>query len=130
MQRFSVRQIPARRLHNGSTMSPIKKICAAVVYICLPIAGYAQPWNQFELAHGSAAPAGRVAAVSRNPNTMEVFWIGPEGTVQDKNYYDGRGWAGFTLAGPNAASLTGGIAAVSRSSNTIEIFYIGSDGSV
>jgi hypothetical protein len=112
-------------------MSLIKNSFAALVWIFIPIAAFSQPWNQFPLAGaGSASTAGRITAVSRRPNTMEVFWIGPNGTVENKNYYDGVGWRGFTLAGPNAASTTGGISAVSRSSNTIELFYIGSDGSV
>jgi hypothetical protein len=80
---------------------------------------------------GSAATAGRITAVSRcRSDTMEVFWIGPNGTVENRNFYDGVGWRGFTLAGPGAASTTGGIAAVSRSSNTIELFYVGADGSI
>jgi len=89
------------------------------------------PWNEFQLSGpGSAAPTGRIAAVSRNPSTMEVFWIGPDGSVQDSYYYDGSGWNGFTLSGAGSASKTGGIAAVSRSPNTMEVFWIGRDGSV
>src|ERR1051325_2019937 len=113
---------------NGSwLMSLMKDSLAALAWISIPIAAYSQPWNQFPLSGaGSASTATRITAVSRRSNTMEVFWIGPNGTVENKNYYDGVGWSGFTLAGPNAASMTGGISAVSRSSNTIELFYIGS----
>jgi len=49
---------------------------------------------------------------------MEVFWVAPDGSIQDRYFYDGAGWKGFTLAGAASASKTGGIAAVSRSSNT------------
>jgi len=111
-------------------MSIMKHLCA-LVWLFIPIAAYPQPWNQFPLAGaGSAATAGRITAVSRRSDTMEVFWIGPNGTVENRNFYDGVGWRGFTLAGPGAASTAGGIAAVSRSSNTIELFYVGADGSI
>jgi hypothetical protein len=61
---------------------------------------------------------------------MEVFWIGSDGSVQDRYFYDGAGWKGFTLAPAGSASTTGGIAVISRSSNTMEVFWAGPDGSV
>ncbi|MFO0955941.1 MAG: C2 family cysteine protease [Isosphaeraceae bacterium] len=87
--------------------------------------------RQFTLAgNGSAATTGGITAVSRASNTMEVFWVGPQGSVQDAYYYDGAGWRGFTLAGNGSASPRGGIKAVSRASNTMEVFWVGAQGSV
>ena len=62
-------------------------------------------------------------------NTMEVFWTGPNGSVQDRYYYDGSGWNGFTLSG-GLASTTGGVAALSRDPRCMAVWWIDSDGSV
>lgn len=65
---------------------------------------------------------------------MEVFWIGEDGSIQDRFYYDGAGWNGFTLypAGSalGAGSPAGAITAVSREWNTLEIWWIGGNYSV
>jgi len=92
---------------------------------------YTEPWSEFQLSGPQSTSAtGRIAALSRNPSTLEVFWIAPDGSVQDRYFYDGAGWKGFTLAPPGSASASGGIAAVSRSSNTMEVFWIAPDGSI
>jgi hypothetical protein len=102
-----------------------------ITVFVLPGSAAASGWSQFQLSgSGSIATAGRMAAVARTSDTLEVFWIGPDGSVQDRYFYNGVGWKGFTLAPPGSASTTGGIAAVSRSSNTMEVFWIGPDGSV
>ena len=50
---------------------------------------------------GSASTSGGIAAVSRIQNSMEVWWVGPNGSVQDAYYYDASGVA---LANPAAAT--------------------------
>jgi len=88
-------------------------------------------WKQYQLSGtGSISPTGKMAAISRNANAMEVFWIGADGSVQDRYFYDGAGWKGFTLAPAGSASTKGGITSVSRRSEAIEVFWIGRDGSV
>src|SRR6266571_761779 len=66
-----------------------------------------------------------ISALSRAPSTMEVFWIGADGSIQDRYYYDGFGWNGFTLASAGSAlalgSPSGALTAVSRVSNTMEV---------
>jgi hypothetical protein len=60
---------------------------------------------------------------------MEIWWQGPDGSVQDAYWYDGQQqWGQFTLA--PAGSSNGPITAVSRASNTMEIWWVGPDGSV
>ena len=113
----------------------LKKFSAVLVsmWVSIPAWGgiYAKPWNKFQLSGSQSISAtGRIAAVSRSSNAMEVFWTGADGSVQDRYFYDGAGWKGFTLAGAGSASTAGGIAVVSRSSNTMEVFWIGPDGSV
>src|SRR5215831_5153019 len=105
------------RIGGNKPMSLMKKLCVALVCICNP-----QAWHQYPLSSaGTASTAGRIAAVSRSSNTMEVFWIGPNGTVEDRYYYDGMtSFKGYTLAGPGSASTTSGIAAISRAFSTME----------
>jgi hypothetical protein len=93
------------------------------------------PSGSFQLvAPGSSTPTfqpRQIAAVSRAANTMEVWWIGRDGSIQDRYYYDGSGWNAFTLApAGSGATYEGAITAVSRAANTMEVWYIGADNSV
>jgi hypothetical protein len=97
------------------------------------------PSGQFVLAPHSASTPGvsfprHISVVSRASNTMEVFWIGADGSIQDRFYYDGSGWNGFTLYPAGSAlglgSPAGGITVVSRAWNTMEVWWIGQDYSV
>jgi hypothetical protein len=94
--------------------------------------GAQPPWNQFQLAGpGSASPTGGIAALSRQSNTMEVWWVRPDGGIQDAYWYDGSaGWVQFSLTGPQTASTIGGLTAVSRNWNTMELWWTAPDGSV
>jgi hypothetical protein len=88
-------------------------------------------WNQFPLTpDGSAAPTSRIAAVSRIPNSMELWWIAPNGSVQGAYWYDGGNWQRYELAPAGSASLSGGIAAVSRIPTSMEMWFVGANGSV
>ena len=88
-------------------------------------------WNQFVLdVAGSGAISSRVAAVSRIPNSMELWHVGPEGSIEDSFWYDGSSWQHFQLAAPGSASTTGGIAAVSRVPNSMELWHVGPAGSI
>ena len=88
--------------------------------------------GRFQLAApGASAPLfepRQITAVSRASNTMELWWIGADGSVQDRYYYDGSGWNGFTLAAAGSALVHLGsgpaITAVSRASNTMEVWFI------
>ncbi|MHA4811428.1 PLL family lectin [Flavitalea flava] len=93
---------------------------------------YHNIWKQFQLAPiNFAAQNGCIASVSRIPNSMEIFWIGGDGSVWDAFWYEGMSqWERFQIAPPGMASQSGGIAAVSRIPNSLEIFWIGADGSV
>ena len=47
---------------------------------------------------------GRIASVSRASNTMEIFWVAPDGSVQGAYWYEGMpGWARFELAPAGSA---------------------------
>lgn len=89
------------------------------------------PWNEFVLEPArSAGAASRIAGVSRQPGTMEIFWIAADGSVQDAFWYDGAPWKRFQLAPPGSAAPTAGIAAVSRLPGTMEVFWTAPNGSV
>jgi hypothetical protein len=50
-----------------------------------------------------------VAALSRTDGHMEIFYVGPDGSVQDRFWYDdGQGWRGLELAPPGSASVSSG----------------------
>jgi hypothetical protein len=65
-----------------------------------------------------------IAAVSRIPNSMELWWIGPNGSVQDAFWYEGIQWQRFELAPAGSASANSGIWAVSRIPNSMELCWI------
>jgi len=93
------------------------------------------PSGRFELVPSSSSTPTfeprQIAAVSRASNTMEVFYVGHDGSIQDRYYYDGAGWNGFTLVpAGSAVTYEGAITAVSRAANTMEVWYIGADNSV
>jgi hypothetical protein len=88
-------------------------------------------WYRFELSplQGTAATA-KITAVARKPETMEVFWVGADGSVQDAYWYENATWQRFELAPPGSASTSGGITVVSRKPETMEVFWVGADGSI
>jgi hypothetical protein len=96
------------------------------------------PSGRFVLAPASSSTPAflprQLSVVSRASNTMELFWIGRDGSIQDRYFYDGAGWNGFTLGPPGSASTSlspgGQISAVSKASNTMEVWWIGRDNSV
>jgi len=68
--------------------------------------------------------------VSRISNSMELWWIGPNGSVQDAFWYDGGQWQRFELAPAGSASPNGGIGAVHRIPGSMELWWIGGNGSI
>jgi Fungal fucose-specific lectin len=91
----------------------------------------ADTWNNFVLAPPGRADIGaHVAALSRQQNTMEIFWIGSDGSVQDAFWYEGSSWQQFQLAPSGSAAPTSKITAVSRIPNSMEVFWIAPNGSV
>jgi len=88
-------------------------------------------WRRYELAGpGSAALGGGLAASSRMPNTMEIWWIGPGGSVEDAFWYEGGQWQRFQLMPAGSAAANGSISAVSRRADTMEVFWQKKDGAV
>ena len=97
-------------------------------------------WNSFadgqwkgKLAINSGASIrGGLAAVSRGPSNMEVYWI-YNGTVYGMSWDSSKEWGGdlYTIpAGPAGASTSGGLVASKIDGNNIALFWIGSDKTV
>ena len=88
-------------------------------------------WQQFELAPANAASnSSKTTSVSRIHNSMEVWWIGANGSIQDAYWYEGGQWGRFELAPASSAAPNGGITAVSRIPGSMEVWWIGENGSV
>lgn len=80
----------------------------------------------------SASTTGGLAAVSRTESSIEVWWIGPDGSVQGAAWNEGVGWRRYddAVSPKNSASKTSGLAAMSRTEATTEVWWIADDGSV
>jgi hypothetical protein len=88
-------------------------------------------WRSFELAPGSSATlSGGISAVSRIPNSMELWWVGANGSIEAAFWYEGGAWTRYELAPASSASLSGGIKAVSRIPNSMELWWVGANGSI
>ncbi|MET7908414.1 hypothetical protein ABZS98_09055, partial [Streptomyces avermitilis] len=88
-------------------------------------------WTLFELSPGGTAdPDTGVAAVSRIPGHMEVWWVGPNGSVEGAYWYDGHPWARYQIAPNGSAGQASRITAVSRIPGHMEIWWVGPNGSV
>ncbi|KAK0711961.1 Matrixin-domain-containing protein [Lasiosphaeris hirsuta] len=87
-------------------------------------------WFSFNVDAGNTVAQGSdFAAVSRIPNSMEVWWIAPNGAVEDAYWYEGGTWNRFQLAPPGSAA-PGGILALSRIPGSMEIWWISPTGAV
>jgi hypothetical protein len=78
-----------------------------------------------------ASTTGKVVSVSRAPNTLEVFWVSPDGSIQNAHWYEGMaGFNRYQLAPPGSAAADAELSVVSRDATTIELFWVGPSGSV
>ena len=78
------------------------------------------------------AAQGAVTAVARTPDHLDVFWVGPDGSV-GSNWWDagannGRWNAAFEIVPAKAAQ--GAVTAVARTPDHLDVFWVGPDGSV
>ncbi|MDT0495717.1 hypothetical protein RM717_35115, partial [Streptomyces griseus] len=81
----------------------------------------------------AAAPTSGMASLSRIDTSMEIWWVGLNGSVQGAFWYKGQhhdAWQRYELAPLGQASPTSGIAAVSRIDTAMEIWWVGPQGSV
>ncbi len=80
---------------------------------------------------GAASTSSGIAAVTRIPESMEIWWVGIDGSVQGAFWYQtDPTWHRYPVTGFGAASTHGGVAAVSRFAKNMEIWWVGPQGSV
>jgi hypothetical protein len=84
---------------------------------------------------GSANPSSRIAAVSREPGAIDVFWVRPDGMVfvNARNpHFNNGNWNNPIpiTSNPGSADVRSGVAAVSRVFSTIDVFWVSPQGSV
>ena len=81
--------------------------------------------------HQKSASAANVAALSREPETLEIFFCGDAGQVRYKKWTKGPGWdEEWTSLGKSPLVPGGFITAVSRHEDQIDLFACGTDGKV
>lgn len=110
---------------NGRTLTHVQPGT-----LSLTITRNAPPWQGFELAAGGSASGHGFAAVSRVPSSMELWYVGADGSVQDRYWYDTGNWQGFELAPAGSAAPGSSIAAVSRVPSSMELWWVAPNGSV
>ena len=73
----------------------------------------------------TASRTGNITAVSRIPNSMEVWWYGKDNSIQDSFWYEGSPWHQYSLTPPYSTGLRDGeLTSLSRKPNTMEVFWI------
>jgi hypothetical protein len=70
-----------------------------------------------------------ITATSRIANSVEVWWVGLNGTVQHAWYYDNDGWKTAEFAPPDSAAFAG-IASLARIPGSMEVWWVGKRGSL
>lgn len=74
-------------------------------------------------------PNATIAAASRDPNTIEIWWVATDGSVQGAYFYEGATWQRYTLAGPGSA-VSNTVCATSCDPLRMDVFWIAPDGSI
>jgi tyrosinase len=71
-----------------------------------------------------------ITAVARDKDSMDVFWIRPDGSVYGKSFYSDKTWGDpYPVADENSSSTSGSITAIARKSS-VEVWWVGQDGSL
>ena len=90
-------------------------------------------WQRYTLTGpGQAAEDTGIAAVSRIPTGLEIWWVGPSGSVEGGFWYSdtGQPWQRYQVAADGSAALGHGISAVSRTAASMDLLWITPAGGV
>jgi hypothetical protein len=136
--------------HSGGALAAVVREPTSVDVVWVEADGSVQhlvlgglPYDVFEgrtqvAPPGSASLTGEIAVVSRVAGSLEVFWIAPDGAVQNASWeerpgqpWNERAWTRSVRAPAGSAATWGGrLSAVSRSAGNLELVWLGRDGSV
>ena len=89
-------------------------------------------WHPVQLTPPTTASGDSgVAAVSRDPGHMSLFWIGHDESVHTAKWATGSGWSELKpIPGTDDASRSSGVAAVSRDNDHMNVWWITNGGQV
>ncbi|MFN8393385.1 MAG: hypothetical protein U0176_01785 [Bacteroidia bacterium] len=81
---------------------------------------------------GTVASGSGIAAVSRTPNNLDVFYVTTDGSMRHIAWSSSTGaWtAPATVVGPGGVNLSSRIAVTARDANTLNVFWIDPSGGV
>ncbi|MGW2226148.1 hypothetical protein ACWCRG_12060, partial [Streptomyces formicae] len=86
-------------------------------------------WARYRIApDAGASPSTGIAAVSRIPGSMEIWWVGPQREVKGAYWYEGGKWTAYQHSAFGSGAAYGGVAAVSRIPGSLETWWIGGEG--
>jgi hypothetical protein len=85
-------------------------------------------------APGAAGSVSPLTAVSRIPEHLDVFWLGPDGAIGttwwDQNINQGQWNNPFPVTPPGAARSNSPLVACSRAPEHLDLFWFGPDGAI
>jgi hypothetical protein len=88
-------------------------------------------WKKRELAPPeSANPSGGIAAVSRKSNTIDIWWIGPNNSIEGSHWDEHTDWKRYQLAPNGSAVQRSKIYAQSRTPTHLNVIWIDPHGSI
>ena len=93
-------------------------------------------WDWAQLAPPKSAcvdpVASSIAALSRDQKShLEIWWIGPKGSVESMHWHEGQGWSDYQLAPEGSASLRSRIAVTQwERPNHMGVYYVSPNGSL
>lgn len=84
---------------------------------------------------GSAEPGSALAVVARTPDNLDVYWVGPDGSIRSQWWHaaPGHSWAdhgAFAVAPAGSARAGSPLAVVARTPDNVDVYWVGPDGSV
>ena len=86
-------------------------------------------WGQpTQIIPAGSAHGGKVGAASRFAEHLDLFWVGTDGGIGIRSWYDNQ-WHPPTQIIP-ARSAAGGVAAVSRFAEHLDLFWVGTDDGI
>jgi hypothetical protein len=73
--------------------------------------------------------------VARDPDQLDVFWVGPDGAIGSMwwNAAPGQSWGdhqAFPVTAAGAGVAGGRVASVSRDADQLDVFWVGPDGAI
>ncbi|MFI6959779.1 hypothetical protein ACIBJI_40740 [Nocardia sp. NPDC050408] len=84
---------------------------------------------------GSAEPGSAVAVVARTPDNLDVYWVGPDGSVRSQWWHaaPGHNWGdhgSLAIAPAGSARAGSPLAVVARTPDNLDVYWVGPDRSV